>query len=79
MGRYKQGKDYLMSHRGETQAEQGRPVPSFFKTEREKEITTRGCLHRLCLTFFAFLLFLGPIVISRGSKKVLFWRTVQEQ
>ncbi len=26
--------------------------------------------------FFAFL---GPVVFSRGSKKVLFWRTVQEQ
>ncbi len=31
------------------------------------------------LLFSAFLLFWGSVVFSRGSKKVLFWRTVHDR
>ncbi len=32
-----------------------------------------------CVLLFCFFALLGSFVFSRGSKKVLFWRTVQEQ
>ncbi len=32
-----------------------------------------------CVLLFCFFALLGSVVFSRGSKKVLFWRTVQEQ
>ncbi len=32
-----------------------------------------------CVLLFCFFAFWGSVVFSRGSKKVLFWRTVQDR
>ncbi len=39
-----------------------------------------SCLHcKVRADYNFFFVFWGSVVFSRGSKKVLFWRTVQEQ
>ncbi len=52
---------------------------SFGHAERRKKMGRVEGYVLDCVLLFCFFALLGSVVFSRGSKHVLFWRTVQEQ
>ncbi len=67
------------SNREESTSREGGTHAALVKPSKWRHDVSGHDLFTDCVLLFFFFALLGSVVFSRGSKKVLFWRSVQEQ